>query len=171
MLSLGVIVLVQSRTGSYGLAGAVSATLLLSLSMTAPAVGRLADRRGQARVLVSSLAVHLAGVAGLVAAAISSAPRWTLFAAAVPSGAAVPELSSMVRARWTRLLGESPALQTAYALESVLDEVVYILGPVIVATLATQVTAAAGLAVRHCSRRSARCCSHPFGEQSRRRGA
>jgi len=145
MLGLGTIVLVQSRTGSYGLAGAVTATLALSLAVAAPAAGRLADRLGQAPVLVASLAVHLVGLAGLVAAALSSAPRWTLFAAAVPAGAAVPQLSSMVRARWTGLVGETPALQTAYALESVLDEVVYILGPVIVTTLATQVTAAAGV--------------------------
>jgi hypothetical protein len=35
-------------------------------------------------VLVASLAVHLAGRASLVAAALTSAPRWTLFAAAIP---------------------------------------------------------------------------------------
>ncbi len=145
MLGLGTIVLVQSRTGFYALAGAVTATLTLSLSAAAPAAGRLADRLGQARVLVASLTVHLAGLTGLVAAVLTEAPRWTLFAAAIPAGAAVPQLSSMVRTRWTRLLGDSLDLQTAYALESVLDEVVYILGPVIVTVLATQVTAAAGL--------------------------
>ncbi len=96
-------------------------------------------------MLVASLAVHLAGLAGVVTAALTGAPRWTLFAAAAPAGAAVPQLSSMVRTRWACLLGGSPTLQTAYALESVLDEVVFIAGPVLVTTLATQVTAAAGL--------------------------
>jgi MFS family permease len=146
MLTLGTIVLVQTSSGSYGLAGAVSATLALSFAIAAPVAGRLADRLGQFPVLVASLAVHLTGLAGLVAAALAGAPPWTLFAAAVPAGAALPQLPSMVRTRWTSLLGDSPALQTAYALESVLDEVVYIVGPVIVITLATQVSAAAGLA-------------------------
>lgn len=145
MLTLGTIVLVQSRTGSYGLAGAVSATLAVSFAVAAPVAGWLADRRGQGRVLPASLAVHLASLASLVAAAQANAPRWALVAAAVPTGAAVPQLPAMVRTRWASLLGDDPALQTAYALESVLDEVVYILGPVIVTTLATQVLPAAGL--------------------------
>lgn len=108
--------------------------------------GRLADRLGQARVLLVCLAVHLAGLAGLVAAAVAGGPRWTLFAAAAAAGAAFPQLPAMVRARWASLLGDDPVLQAAYALESVLDEVVYIAGPVIVVTLATQVSAPAGLA-------------------------
>jgi len=53
----------------------------------------------------------------------------------------------MVRTRWASLLaGDPAAMQTAYALESVLDEVVYIVGPVIVVTLAAQLFPAAGLA-------------------------
>jgi MFS family permease len=146
MLTLGTIVLVQVSSGSYGLAGAAGAALTLSFAAAAPVAGRLADRLGQARVLLASVAVHLTGLAGLVGAALAGAPPWALFAAAAVTGAALPQLPSMVRTRWTSLLGDSPALQTAYALESVLDEVVYILGPVIVITLDTQVSAAAGLA-------------------------
>ncbi len=51
----------------------------------------------------------------------------------------------MVRTRWASLLAGDPALPTAYALESVLDEVVYIAGPVLVTTLAAHLFAAAGL--------------------------
>jgi MFS family permease len=147
MLGLGTIMLVQSRTGSYGLAGAVTAAAVVCFAAAAPVAGRLADRAGQARVLLACLAGHLAGLAGLVAAAVAGGPRWALFAAAVPAGAAFPQLPAMVRARWASLLaGDPAAVQTAYALESVLDEVVYILGPVIVVALAAQLFPAAGLA-------------------------
>src|SRR5262249_57420440 len=82
---------------------------------------------------------------GRVAAALAGAPRWALFAAAVPAGAAFPQLPAMVRARWASLLAGDPALPTAYALESVLDEVVYLAGPVLVTTLAARLFPAAGL--------------------------
>jgi MFS family permease len=83
MLGLGTIVLVQGRTGSYGLPGAVTAVAAVCFAVGAPVAGRLADRAGQARVLRASLAAHLAGLAGLVAAATAGGPRWPLFAAAV----------------------------------------------------------------------------------------
>ncbi|MGK9616920.1 MFS transporter, partial [Salmonella enterica subsp. enterica] len=38
-------------------------------------------------------------------------------------------MSAMVRARWTEIYRGQPRLQTAFALESVLDEVCFILGP------------------------------------------
>jgi len=145
MLTLGSIVLVHSRTGSYALAGAVTASAAVAFAAAAPSAGRLADRAGQARVLRVSLAVHLAGQAALVAAALAGAPRWALLVAAVPAGAAVPQLPAMVRTRWASLLAGDPALQTAYALESVLDEVVYIAGPVVVTILAARLFPAAGL--------------------------
>jgi len=145
MLSLGSIVLVHSRTGSYTLAGAVNAVAATAFAAAAPVAGRLSDRAGQARVLVASLAVHLAGLAGLVAAALADTPRWLLFVAAIPTGAAFPQLSAMVRTRWASLLSRDAALQTAYALESVLDEVVYIVGAVLATTLAANLFPAAGL--------------------------
>ena len=145
MLTLGTVVLVHSRTGSYALAGAVTAAAAVAFAAAAPSAGRLADRAGQARVLVASLAVHLAGLAALVAAAVADAPRWALLVAAVPAGAAFPQLPAMVRTRWAGLLAGDPALQTAYALESVLDEVVYIAGPVLVTILAAHLFPAAGL--------------------------
>lgn len=56
------------------------------------------------------------------------APSWTLFAFAALAGC-MPNMSAMVRARWTELYRGQPKLQTAFALESVLDEVCFIIGP------------------------------------------
>ena len=41
----------------------------------------------------------------------------------------MPNMSAMVRARWTEVYRGQPKLQTAFALESVLDEVCFIIGP------------------------------------------
>lgn len=145
MRGLGCVLMLVALTGSYGLAGAVAATLTLSQAFTAPWFGRLADRHGQRGVLVLALAAHSTGTLLLVLAAQISAPAWTLFPAAVLSGATVLPVGSLVRARWAGLVGGTPALDTAFAVESVLDEAVFVVGPVLVTALAVGVAPAAGL--------------------------
>ncbi len=73
----------------------------------------------------------------LVTSAELRAPLWVLLVTGGIAGAAMPSLGSMVRARWSALLGDSPALQSAFALESVVDEVIFVVGPAVVTLLAT----------------------------------
>lgn len=146
MMGLGTVLLVQSSTGSYGVAGAVAACLAIASSAAAPLVGRWIDRLGQARVLLPSLAVHTVGLLTLLAAAHWRTPRWSLFAAATITGIAIPPVSSCVRARWALVAPDTARLQVAYALESVLDEVIFIVGPVLVTLLATAASPAVAVA-------------------------
>jgi len=83
MQTLGVVLLVRATTGSYALAGAVSATFALAQALLAPLLGRLVDRHGQARVLLPALLLYAAGLGGLVTLALAGAPSWTLFPAAL----------------------------------------------------------------------------------------
>jgi MFS family permease len=145
MQSLGVVLLVKATTGSYALAGAVSATFALVQALLAPVLGRLVDRHGQARVLLPALGLYAAGLGGLVALALAGAPAWTLFPAAAVYGGSYPQPGSLVRARWAHAVGGTPLLPTAFSLESVLDEVVFVVGPVLVTLLATAVTPSAGV--------------------------
>jgi hypothetical protein len=146
MISLGIVLLLSGTGRSYALAGAVSATQSLVNAFAGPRIARLADRHGQARVLVPAGAAQSAALLGLVAGATSEAPAWTLFAAAVVSGASWLSVGSLVRARWAALVGTAPReLHTAYSLESVLDEVIFVVGPITVTVLATAVHPAAGL--------------------------
>jgi MFS family permease len=145
MAPLGIVLLVSAKTGRYGTAGGVSATFAVVGALTGPYVGRLADRVGHGRLLRSLTAVFVAGSAALVALALTSSPVATLYVAAAIAGATAPPLTSMVRARWTALLGGGAELQTAFALESALDEVVFMVGPVLATALATSVTSSAGL--------------------------
>ncbi len=145
MRALGSVLMVSLLTGSYGLSGAVAAAALLGEAVAAPRLGRLVDRYGQRRVLLMALAVHSAGTLALVLSAHLSAPRWMLFAAAALSGSAALPVGSLVRARWSALVGGSPALEAAFALESTLDELIFVLGPVLVTALALGLTPGAGL--------------------------
>lgn len=105
MLTIGIVLLVQHTTGSYGTAGAVAAVTGVSMALFAPQGGKLADRFGQRAVLVPGVLVHAASVAVLIALALADAPLWALFVAAVPTGASIPQIGPMVRSRWAAVLG------------------------------------------------------------------
>jgi hypothetical protein len=96
-------------------------------------------------VLFLSLAVHSIGTLALVLSAQLSAPNWVLLATAALSGAAALQVGSLVRARWSALVGDSSALEAAFALESTLDELIFVLGPALVTALALGVATGAGL--------------------------
>jgi hypothetical protein len=89
--------------------------------------------------------VHSAGTIALVISAQLSAPNWVLLATAALSGAAALQVGSLVRARWSVLVGGSSALEVAFALESTLDELIFVLGPALVTALALGVAPGAGL--------------------------
>jgi predicted MFS family arabinose efflux permease len=148
MLTIGIVLLVQDTTGSYGSAGAVAAATGAATAFFAPRSGRLTDRFGQAAVLVPGVLAHAASVALLTGLALGRAPLWALLLAALPTGASVPQVGPMVRARWACCLnGSSGGLPaTAAAFESVTDEFTFVLGPVLATALCTSVRPAAGLA-------------------------
>lgn len=142
MLGLGVVVLLSTINGSYGLAGAVSATLTCASALGAPLLGVLVDRLGQRRVVVPAMSAHGAALAALIALSLERAPTWALFVSAALAGMLLPPVSSMVRARWTNLLGAgTTAAERAYAFEAIVDELVFMSGPVLVTTLAATASA------------------------------
>jgi MFS family permease len=142
MLGLGVVLLVSGSRDSYGQAGVVAAALLLALSAAQPLQARLADRVGQPVVVAPLLLAHALAVVGTVAAVQAGLPLAVVALAAALAGATLPPFGSFVRARWAFCLAGSGGLPTAFALESVLDEVVFVVGPVLVTLVATQVSPA-----------------------------
>ncbi len=145
MVGLGVVLLVAGRTGRYGVAGALSATIALLAAVAAPPIARLVDRLGQRAVLVPVVALNATCLLALVVVVSVDAPTWSWFVMAVAGGLTSPSLGSMVRARWSHVLGPDARLQTAYSFESVLDELIFIVGPLLVTLLATRVADQAGV--------------------------
>jgi MFS family permease len=137
MMGLGSVLLVQSVTGSYGLGGAVAAVGAVAAAVSGPVIGRLADTHAQRRVLLSVLAVFVVSGFVFLFSVRDHWPMWTVFVAAGAAGASLPPVSSMIRVRWTHLLRGTPLLPTALAMESVVDEFVFIVGPVLVTFLST----------------------------------
>lgn len=136
-----------SVVGSYGLAGAAAASYALSYSVVSPFASRLADRRRQGPVLASAAIATAISRAGLLAGALLGAPAWALLGLSALSGATMPAVGPLVRARWSYLLRGSPLLHTALSFESVLDEVILVTAPIAVAVLATSISPAIGLVI------------------------
>lgn len=144
--TLGIVLLVTGLGRSYGLAGALSASFTIFNGLSSVVQGRLLDRLGQAVVLPVVAALYGVGVVGLVTSMESGWPEPLAFASAALAGAAYPPIGSTVRARWSYVLaGRAADVQTAYALESVIDEVIFVIGPTVATVLATQWHAWAGL--------------------------
>ncbi len=144
MLGLGAVLLVEGESGSYALAGAVAGTLALAASVGGPLWSRAMDRRGQSGVLQVSTTGYLVAGLAFVGVVVTDAPVWSWFLLAGLTGACAPSIGSLVRARWAAALADAERRQTAFAFESVVDEVVFVVGPPLVTVLATLVAPAAG---------------------------
>ncbi|MBT2450267.1 MFS transporter [Streptomyces sp. ISL-43] len=137
MVGVGILTMISELTGRYSLAGALTATLALSAAVMGPQVSRLVDQYGQRRVLRPATLLAAVAVCGMLLCTANNAPDWTLFLFSALAGC-VPSVGSMIRARWTAIYRDSPRdLHTAYSLESVLDEVCFIFGPIIAIGLST----------------------------------
>ncbi|WET77010.1 MFS transporter [Amycolatopsis sp. QT-25] len=143
MMGIGIITMLAQTRGDYGLAGLVSAAFTLSTALLGPQVSRLVDRRGQSRILVPVTGISVLALGALLLCARSGAPVWTLYVSAVLAGF-MPSMAAMVRARWSRLYRGSPRLHTAFALESVVDELTFVIGPALSVALCTTVFPEAG---------------------------
>ncbi|MFS7250763.1 MFS transporter [Rahnella rivi] len=128
MAGIGIITLLSQQRGGYALAGAVSATFVLTYALLSPQISRYVDRYGQRRVLPAATAISITGLFILMAGSHWNVTDALLFLGALLAGF-MPSMSAMVRARWTALYRGQPRLQTAYSLETVLDELTFIVGP------------------------------------------
>src|SRR3954449_5443356 len=132
MVPLAYILLLRATGQSYAVAGSVAASVAIAGGLAAMPQGRLVDRLGQARVLVPFAAVNAAAILALLLAARAGAPAGVLIAIGVIDGLSLPPLSASMRALWPVLTGGDERLETAYALEAVLQEGFYIGGPLVV---------------------------------------
>ncbi|NYD41604.1 MFS transporter [Nocardioides panaciterrulae] len=147
MVGLGIVLLVSARTGSYAVAGAVSAAYMVLNAGLAIVQGRLLDTLGQARVLAVAAAVFGLSLALLVWTLVAGWPILATYVCAGLAGGTLPQIGSAVRARWSHVLDDTRDVQTAFAIEAVVDEAVFMLGPVVVTVLAAAIDPVAGLAV------------------------
>jgi MFS family permease len=142
---LAVLLLVQTATNSFARGGTAAACYVLGLATVAPALGRFMDRTGPRLTLLACSVAFPAALLGLVAAVHAHAHPLFLFVLAAAAGAAFPPITVCMRTYLKQRLGDDGLLTTAYSLESVLIELVFIVGPMLVALFVAVTSAAAAV--------------------------
>lgn len=137
MMTLAIVLLVTAQTGSYTLAGQVSAAYVVANAAVSIPHGRLLDRIGQFRVLLGNSVLFPLGCGLLGYSVLHGWPTPWPHLCAVLAGVAIPQIGTSVRARWTYLLRDNDERQTAFAVEAMADETVFMTGPSLVTFLAT----------------------------------
>ena len=144
MTGVAAVFMITGWRHSYSLAGSLAATVLVVVAVAGPQISRLVDRYGQARVAVPAVLVSTAGSLGELLCLRFGGPDWLLFGTAAVSGLG-PNIGTMSRARWSALYqGNEEVLHSAYALEAVIDEICFIVGPLAATALATGLFPSAG---------------------------
>jgi MFS family permease len=145
ILGLAILLATQAASGSFGHAGAVAACYLAGLAAMAPVLGRVIDRTGPARILLFCAVIFPATLLALVTALRLNAPAWTAFALAALAGASFPPITVCLRTFLRQRLLEEAQLATAYSLESVLIEIIFIIGPMLVAVFVAFLSASTAI--------------------------
>jgi len=144
---LAILLFVRDVTGSFASAGLCAGALALGSALGAPLQGRLIDRRG-VHTLLPLAGVHAAGLLAVLAAGQAGGGTAVLASASLLAGAATPPVSSVLRSRWPYLLAEQPQLiPGAFALDSVMIELIFVTGPLVTTLVVATVGAQYALVV------------------------
>lgn len=138
MVGLGIVLLVSETTGSYAAAGVLSAAFQLPAALGAVVTSRWTDRLGQNRTLPWLGGLSAFFLVMFVTSVELSAPLVVQGLVVACAGITQPAIGSMVRARWAANVPDERALRSAFALESIIDELIFTVGPLLTAFLAFQ---------------------------------
>ena len=147
MSGIGLLFMVELQYDSYAMAGRVTGFSAVMWALQTVPTARLVDRIGQRAAMWPLTGLFVLGTTVSIATAMQHGPEPWLWVGAGLASFSGP-LGSLTRARWSYLLKDNDdEIHTAFALEGVLDEILFICGPAVVGLLATEVHPAGGLVV------------------------
>ena len=137
---LALLFIVVHKTGSYGLAGLMVATASIVITIAQPFWARAADFYGQGRILYLNTILRFISFTLFILLVQFDFPIWTWFVSIVIAESNTINAGSLVRRRWVHILPNPKLKTTAYSFESLVDEIIFVFGPLLATFLATNVS-------------------------------
>ncbi|WP_377268645.1 MFS transporter [Peterkaempfera sp. SMS 1(5)a] len=128
MAALTIPLALRRAGASYGFVGIAAGAFAIAAAVGAPLLGRAVDRWGQTRVLAPTAGL---AAAGFITIALAPGHKLPVLVGALLAGAMTPPLEPCLRALWPDI-APSGRLESAYVLDSVAQELVFVAGPLVV---------------------------------------
>ncbi|MFJ4174727.1 MFS transporter [Microbacterium sp. NPDC089696] len=141
MMSLAILLHVEQQTGSYGSAGLVLAATSVGQAVAGPITSRWMGVWGMRRVLTLTSAVCVLAVLGLGLLPLI-VPGY--MALGLLAGLSTPPVQAAVRTIYPKLVN-SRQLTPLFSLDASLQEIIWVLAPVVITLVSTQVGTTEGL--------------------------
>ncbi len=147
MDTIAIILFVHSVDSRYAIAGSLTALAALTTVISSPLWSKVADHHGQRFVLKTAVPIRISAIIAFILLVKNGAPLWSWFLAIFIAESASLSIGSMTRRRWVHMIDKDKKdlLSTSYAFESLLDEFIYILGPIITTAIVAAIAPVAGL--------------------------
>lgn len=143
MMSLAFVIHIQKVTDSYAIAGIALGAETLGAAISGPVQGRLIPRFGPRRIVLTTA---LIGAAAMVFIGAIDGPAWLLVLLGLVVGLTSPPIQQIVRPIYPSLIKKS---QTNYlfALDANLQEIIWVVGPIVATLIAANLGTDIGLYV------------------------
>ncbi|MBL8523468.1 MAG: MFS transporter [Betaproteobacteria bacterium] len=136
MNGLSMLLFLRETLGNFKLAGTIGGAFFVSMAVAAPVMGRTIDRIGPRWPLMISGIVHPICLIALFVAALNGASYGALIAIAIFAGLFTPPVTILTRTTWRHRFSDEQARKMAYTIDSVMIEINFTFGPLLVATIA-----------------------------------
>lgn len=144
MVFISLTLMLSNLGFSYSRASYVTATYVTASALLSPQTARLADRYGQSLIVAICTFISVSSLILLLICSYLKTSIFLLMALAL-FAALAPNFGAMVRTRWSRLYGGSPYIRSAFAFESIVDEIVFMIGPILAIAATTNLAPHAGV--------------------------
>lgn len=141
MISLAILMHVEQQTNSYGNAGIVLAVTSIGQAISGPVISRWMGRWGMRPVLLISMLICAAAISAITL----SPPSMPLYIAfGFVAGISNPPIQSAVRTIYPKMV-TAKQLTPLFALDASLQEIIWIIAPVLITFVVMQISTTVGL--------------------------